>query len=134
MDHWNCPVPNQVTWENNLSPLNEMHIHQQNHWNRVLFYWYQSYHWHQWTISLTNRIRLCLLDTCALLSLSSSNETLRLMLDILLEVTNTTICIQFRDRIMVDNIRLRIIFSVRLKHRTDCCVRQTQTEDLQTGR
>ena len=42
-----------------------MHMHQQNHWNRVLFYWYQSYHWHQWTISLTNRIRLCLLDMCA---------------------------------------------------------------------
>ena len=41
-----------------------MHMHQQNHWNRVLFYWYQSYHWHQWTISLTNRIRLCLLDMC----------------------------------------------------------------------
>ena len=41
-----------------------MHMHQQNHWNRVRFYWYQSYHWHQWTISLTNRIRLCLLDMC----------------------------------------------------------------------
>ena len=27
--------------ENNLSPLNEMHIHQQNHWNDMLFYWYQ---------------------------------------------------------------------------------------------
>ena len=26
----------QVTWENNLSPLNEMHIHQQNHWNDIL--------------------------------------------------------------------------------------------------
>ena len=25
-----------------------MHIHQQNHWNRVLFHWYQSYHWYQW--------------------------------------------------------------------------------------
>ena len=37
-----------------------MHMHQQNHWNRVLFYWYQSYHWYQWTISLTNRIRLCI--------------------------------------------------------------------------
>ena len=42
-----------------------MHMHQQKHWNRVLFYWYQSYHWYQWTISLTNRIRLCLLDMCA---------------------------------------------------------------------
>ena len=41
-----------------------MHMHQQNHWNRVLFYWYQSYHRYQWTISLTNRIRLCLLDMC----------------------------------------------------------------------
>ena len=41
-----------------------MHMHQQNHWNRVLFYWYQSYHWYQWTISLTNRIRLCILDMC----------------------------------------------------------------------
>ena len=36
-----------------------MHIHQQNHWNDILFYWYQSYHW---TIGLTNRIRLCILD------------------------------------------------------------------------
>ena len=62
MDHWNCPVPSQVTWENNPSPLNEMHIHQQNHWKDILFYWYQSYHWHQWTIGLTNRIRLCILD------------------------------------------------------------------------
>ena len=50
MDHWNCPVPSQVTWENNQSPLNEMHIHQQNHWNDILSYWYQSYHWYQWTI------------------------------------------------------------------------------------
>ena len=25
-----------------------MHIHQENHWNRVLFYWYQSHHWYQW--------------------------------------------------------------------------------------
>ena len=39
-----------------------MHIHQYNHWNDILFYWYQSYHWYQWTISLTNRIRLCILD------------------------------------------------------------------------
>ena len=38
-----------------------MHIHQQNHWNDTLFYWY---HWYQWTISLTNRIRLCILDMC----------------------------------------------------------------------
>ena len=22
MDHWNCPVPSNTTWENNLSPLN----------------------------------------------------------------------------------------------------------------
>ena len=48
-----------------------MHMHQQNHWNRVLFYWYQSYHWYQWTISLTNRIRLCILDMCGV----NSNET-----------------------------------------------------------
>ena len=41
-----------------------MHIHQQNHWNGILFYWYQSYHWYQWTIGLTNRIRLCILDMC----------------------------------------------------------------------
>ena len=41
-----------------------MHIHQQNHWNDILFYWYQSYHWYQWTIGLTNRIRLCILDMC----------------------------------------------------------------------
>ena len=38
-----------ITWENNLSPLNEMHINQQNHWNEIIFYWYQSYHWYQWT-------------------------------------------------------------------------------------
>ena len=44
-----------------------MHIHQQNHWNDILFYWYQSYHWYQWTIGLTNRIRLCILDMCELL-------------------------------------------------------------------
>ena len=25
-----------------------MHIHQENHWNRVLFYWYQLHHWYQW--------------------------------------------------------------------------------------
>ena len=35
-----------------------------NHWNDILFYWYQSYHWYQWTIGLTNRIRLCILDMC----------------------------------------------------------------------
>ena len=64
MDHWNCPVPSQVTWENNQSPLNEMHIHQQNHWNDTIFYWY---HWYQWTISLTNHIRLCILDMCVTL-------------------------------------------------------------------
>ena len=40
----------QVAWENNLSPLNEMHIHQQNHWNDIIFYWYQSYRWYQRTI------------------------------------------------------------------------------------
>ena len=51
-DHWNCPVLSQVTWENNLSPLNEMHIHQQNHWNDIIFYWYQSYHWYQRTIGI----------------------------------------------------------------------------------
>ena len=61
MDHQNWPVSSQVTWENNLSPLNEMHIHQKNHWNDIIFYWYQSYHWYQWTIGLTNRIRLCIL-------------------------------------------------------------------------
>lgn len=33
-------------WENSESPLNEMHIHQQNHWNDILFYWYQ------WTIGI----------------------------------------------------------------------------------
>ena len=49
IDHWNCPVPSQATWENNLSPLYEMHINQQNHWNDLIFYWYQSYHWYQWT-------------------------------------------------------------------------------------
>ena len=52
MDHWNCPVPSQTTWENNLSLLNEMHIHQQNHWNKVPFYWYQSYYLYQWTIGI----------------------------------------------------------------------------------
>ena len=41
-----------------------MHIHQQNHWNDTSFYWYQSYNWYQWTIGLTNRIRLCILDMC----------------------------------------------------------------------
>ena len=29
-----------------------MHIHQQNHWNDIIFYWYQSYHWYQWTIEI----------------------------------------------------------------------------------
>ena len=33
-------------------------------WNDILFYWYQSYHWYQWTIGLTNRICLCVLDMC----------------------------------------------------------------------
>ena len=42
-----------------------MHIHQQNHWNDLLFYWYQSYHWYQWTMGLTNPIRLQRLDMCA---------------------------------------------------------------------
>ena len=41
-----------------------MHIHQQNHWNDIICYWYQSYHWYQWTMGLTNRIRLCILDMC----------------------------------------------------------------------
>ena len=41
-----------------------MHIHQQNHWNDILSYWYQSYHWYQWTIGLTNRIRLSILVMC----------------------------------------------------------------------
>ena len=49
MDHRNCPVPSQATRENNLSPLNETHINQKNHWNDIIFYWYQSYHWYQWT-------------------------------------------------------------------------------------
>ena len=30
----------------------------------MFLYWYQSYHWYQWTIGLTNRIRLCTLDMC----------------------------------------------------------------------
>ena len=30
----------------------EMHIHQRNHWNDMLFYWYQSYHWYQRTIGI----------------------------------------------------------------------------------
>ena len=38
--------------EKNLSPFNEMHIRQQNHWNDIIFYWYQSYHWSQWTIGI----------------------------------------------------------------------------------
>ena len=67
MDHLNCAVSSQVTWENNLSPLNEMHIHQWNHWNDISFYWYQLYHWYHWTIGLTNRIRLCILDMCDVL-------------------------------------------------------------------
>ena len=37
----------------NRSALNEMHIHQENHWNDIIFYWYQSYHWYQWTIRIT---------------------------------------------------------------------------------
>ena len=44
-----------------------MNIHQQNHWNDITLYWYQSNHsnhWYQWTIGLTNRIRLCILDMC----------------------------------------------------------------------
>ena len=41
-----------------------MHIHQQNQWDYIIFYWYQSYHWYQWTMGLTNRIRLCILDMC----------------------------------------------------------------------
>ena len=41
-----------------------MHTHQQNYWNDILYYWYQSYHWYQWTIRLTNRIRLCILEKC----------------------------------------------------------------------
>ena len=36
----------------NRSPLNEMHIHQQNHWNDIIFYWYQSHHWYQRTIEI----------------------------------------------------------------------------------
>ena len=39
-----CTQPGHM--EHNLSPLNEMHIHQQNHWNDMLFYWYQ------WTIGI----------------------------------------------------------------------------------
>ena len=38
--------------ENNLNPLNEMHIHQQNHLNDVLFCWYQLHHWYRWTIGI----------------------------------------------------------------------------------
>ena len=38
--------------ENNLSPLKEMHIHRQNHWKDMLFYWYQLYHLYQWTIGI----------------------------------------------------------------------------------
>ena len=44
-----------------------MHIHQYNHWNDIIFYWYQSYHWCQWTIGLTNRICLCILHMCEML-------------------------------------------------------------------
>ena len=28
MHHRNCPVPSQTTWQNNVSPFNEMHSHQ----------------------------------------------------------------------------------------------------------
>ena len=61
MNHWSCPVPSQVTWENNLSPLNERRIY---HWNDILFYWVIPIlsHWYQRTMGLTNRIRLCILD------------------------------------------------------------------------
>ena len=86
MDHRDCPVPSQVTWENNLSPLNVMHIHQQNLWNDVLFYWYQWYDWYQWTIGLTNRIRLRISDMCggvqlpSLLSQNKNQVTLQMFL------------------------------------------------------
>ena len=33
------PVPSQATRENNLSPLNETHFNQKNHWNDIIFYW-----------------------------------------------------------------------------------------------
>ena len=36
----------------NLSPLKEMHIHQQNHWNDIIFYWYQLHQWYQQTIGI----------------------------------------------------------------------------------
>ena len=52
MDRQNCPVTSQATWENNLSPLYEMHIHKQNHWNDIIFYWYQLNHRYQWTIGI----------------------------------------------------------------------------------
>ena len=49
---------------NHLSPLiYEMHIHQQNHWNDIIFYWYQLYHWYQWTIGQTI-VSVCVYWTC----------------------------------------------------------------------
>ena len=39
-----------------------MCIHQQNHWNDILSYWFQYYHWSNGPSEFTNRIRFCILD------------------------------------------------------------------------
>jgi len=63
------PLKNHTLWGSTylyglIREYRELHIHQQNHWNEIIFYWYQSYHWYQWTIGLTNRICLWILDMC----------------------------------------------------------------------
>ena len=40
-------IPNRS--ENSLSPLNEIDSPMVFQWNAKSFYWYQSYHWYQWT-------------------------------------------------------------------------------------
>ena len=86
------PCTQPVTWENNRSPLNEMHIHQQNHWNDILFYWYQSYHWYQWTIRLTNRIRLCMRTTLGGLKRQGKKGTVGKRRSICMKTKSKTSC------------------------------------------
>jgi len=46
---WNPPVPIRATCGIIPSAL-----HEYNQWIHILFYWYQLYHWWQWTIGATS--------------------------------------------------------------------------------
>ena len=56
-------------------------------------YWYQSYHWYQGTIGLTNRIGLCILDMCEMLRNPDENRPF------LIQITASHTCVRFNTHL-----------------------------------